>query len=199
MSNRIWSRLQDNPCNILFQGCIPNDEQHLRREQLIEESGVPGSGHLREPAQVRRRYSETNIDYRVSLRVYGLLQVEIRQKITRKMAKIAADAIPKLKQQIDDLTSDPDGAPGIIFTAVNKNGDDIFSHASGKIGVGKSGPMTLDSVFWLSSCTKIITSIAALQLVEQGKLSLDDSDQVERLAPVGCGFPLHARKSSKTH
>ncbi|GAM40133.1 hypothetical protein TCE0_034r12242 [Talaromyces pinophilus] len=100
-----------------------------------------------------------------------------------KMAKIAANAIPRLKQQIDDLTSDPDGAPGIVFAAVNKNGDNIFSHASGKIGVGKSGPMTLESVFWLASCTKIITSIAALQLVEQGKLSLDDSDQVERLAP----------------
>jgi methyl acetate hydrolase len=33
--------------------------------------------------------------------------------------------------------------------------------------------MTLDSVFWLASITKAITSTAALPLVEQGKLNLD--------------------------
>ncbi|KAH7137420.1 beta-lactamase [Dactylonectria estremocensis] len=99
------------------------------------------------------------------------------------MAKIAVEAIPKLKDIIDNLTSDPDGAPGAVFAAVNKNGDEIFTHASGTVGVGKSDPMTMNSVFWMASCTKVITGIAALQLVEQGKLSLDDSDLVERLAP----------------
>jgi CubicO group peptidase (beta-lactamase class C family) len=33
--------------------------------------------------------------------------------------------------------------------------------------------MTADSVFWIASMTKAITSTAAMQLVEQGKLSLD--------------------------
>ena len=31
--------------------------------------------------------------------------------------------------------------------------------------------MTLDTVFWIASMTKAITSAAAMQLVEQGKLS----------------------------
>jgi CubicO group peptidase (beta-lactamase class C family) len=44
--------------------------------------------------------------------------------------------------------------------------------------------MTMDSVFWIASCTKMITGIACMQLVEQGKLSLDDGDQVEKIAPV---------------
>ena len=34
--------------------------------------------------------------------------------------------------------------------------------------------MTLDSVFWIASMTKAITAAAGMQLVEQGKLSLDE-------------------------
>ena len=100
------------------------------------------------------------------------------------MAKIASSAIPSLKSQIDAVTADPTGAPGLVFAAVNKNGEIIFEHASGKVGVGKEENMSMDSIFWIASCTKMITGIAALQLVEQGKLALDDVDLVEKLAPV---------------
>jgi methyl acetate hydrolase len=41
--------------------------------------------------------------------------------------------------------------------------------------------MTLDSVFWIASMTKAMTAVAAMQLVEQGKLSLD--------APIGKLLP----------
>ncbi|EXJ62617.1 beta-lactamase [Cladophialophora yegresii CBS 114405] len=99
------------------------------------------------------------------------------------MAKVAASAVPNLKSQIDALTSDPTGAPGVVFAAVNKAGDIIFEHASGKVGAGKAEDMTTDHIFWIASCTKMITGIAAMQLVEQGKLSLDDVDVVEKLAP----------------
>ncbi len=34
--------------------------------------------------------------------------------------------------------------------------------------------MTLDTVFRIASMTKAITSVAAMQLVERGKLSLDE-------------------------
>ena len=37
----------------------------------------------------------------------------------------------------------------------------------------QSGAMTTDTVFRIASMTKAITSVAAMQLVEQGKLSLD--------------------------
>lgn len=43
--------------------------------------------------------------------------------------------------------------------------------------------MTLDSVFWIASCTKMIGGIVCIQLVEQGKLSLDDADLAEKLCP----------------
>ncbi len=34
--------------------------------------------------------------------------------------------------------------------------------------------MTLDSVFWIASMIKALTATAAMQLVEQGKLQLDE-------------------------
>ncbi|KAF6748051.1 beta-lactamase [Ephemerocybe angulata] len=37
-----------------------------------------------------------------------------------------------------------------------------------------SGPVTPETLFWLCSMTKLITSIAGLQLVEQGKISFDE-------------------------
>ncbi|GAB7356931.1 hypothetical protein MBLNU459_g7777t2 [Dothideomycetes sp. NU459] len=43
--------------------------------------------------------------------------------------------------------------------------------------------MTLDNIFWIASCTKMLVGVACMQLVEQGKLALDDAAQVEKLAP----------------
>ncbi|KAJ9269953.1 hypothetical protein DTO212C5_3923 [Paecilomyces variotii] len=88
------------------------------------------------------------------------------------------------RAEIDSRTSGPSpGIPGLVYCVVNKDGEIIFSHASGKTGLGNKAPMTLDTTFWIASCTKLITSIAVMQLVEQGKISLDDSSQIESLAP----------------
>ncbi|KNG88086.1 beta-lactamase family protein [Aspergillus nomiae NRRL 13137] len=65
----------------------------------------------------------------------------------------------------------------------HREGDVFFSHASGKRGNDSPDPMSLDTVFWIASCTKLITSIACMQMVEQGKLALDDAEQVQSLAP----------------
>jgi CubicO group peptidase (beta-lactamase class C family) len=99
------------------------------------------------------------------------------------MSKVKASEVDGLKAQIDQLTSDPDGAPGIVFAAVNKSGDIIFEHASGKTGCGQDAPMTMETVFWIASCTKMIAGIACMQLVEQGKLKLDDVESIEKLCP----------------
>lgn len=66
---------------------------------------------------------------------------------------------------------------------VNRNGDTIFSHASGRIAADKPEPMTFDQVFVLASTTKLVTAIACMQLVEKGNLALDDADQVEGFFP----------------
>lgn len=137
------------------------------------------------------------------------------------MAKLQATAVPQLKAQIDAVTGDPDGVPGIAFTAVNvrilesfnvccppvrpmctnrylsfpqKSGDVIFEHASGKLCFGRPEPMKLDSIFWLASCTKMITSIACMQVIERGLLKLDDVELVEKLSPVSVPYPGRRKK-----
>jgi CubicO group peptidase (beta-lactamase class C family) len=99
------------------------------------------------------------------------------------MGKISAEAVSALKDRVDATTNKPNGAAGLVYVAVDRDGDFIFEHASGKRGLGSEQPMTLDTVFWIASCTKMITGIAVMQMVEQGKLALDDVEQVERLAP----------------
>lgn len=64
--------------------------------------------------------------------------------------------------------------PGIVVLAVDGRGDVIHSYAAGTRGVATEEPSTLDTVFWIASCTKALTATACMQLVEQGKLSLDD-------------------------
>lgn len=43
--------------------------------------------------------------------------------------------------------------------------------------------MDQDTIFWIASCTKLVTAIAVLQLVEQGKIPLDDAEFVKKYAP----------------
>jgi CubicO group peptidase (beta-lactamase class C family) len=100
------------------------------------------------------------------------------------MARVCSEAVSAIKQRIDAVTADPDGIPGVVYCAVNKDGDLLFEHASGKVGVGQERDVDMDTVFWIASCTKMITGIACMQLCEQGKLALDDSDLVERVCPV---------------
>lgn len=85
---------------------------------------------------------------------------------------------------LDKSTSEPaPSIPGLVYCVVDRQGEVLLSHASGKRGLDSPEPMTLDTTFWIASCTKMITSIACMQMVEQGKLALDDVDQVESLAP----------------
>src|SRR4051812_41532973 len=60
--------------------------------------------------------------------------------------------------------------PGVVAMAANDDGI-IYE---GVFGLRRAGQaMTRDTVFRVASMIKTITSVAAMQLVEQGKLSLD--------------------------
>jgi CubicO group peptidase (beta-lactamase class C family) len=62
--------------------------------------------------------------------------------------------------------------PGVVAIAASST-EVVYQGAFGKRDLSKPQPMTTDSVFWIASMTKAITAAAAMQLVEQGKLSLD--------------------------
>ena len=87
------------------------------------------------------------------------------------------------KAQIDQVLrqkSDAREIPGVVAIAADSK-ELIYQGAFGKRDLSKDDAMTLDSVFWIASMTKAITAAAAMQLVEQGKLSLD--------APIGRVLP----------
>src|SRR5262249_7309428 len=80
------------------------------------------------------------------------------------------------KAQIDQILrqkSDAVEIPGVVAVAANGS-DVIYEGAFGKRDLSKDDPMTADSVFWIASMTKAVTTAGAMQLVEQGKLSLDE-------------------------
>ena len=62
--------------------------------------------------------------------------------------------------------------PGIVAMAATDQGV-LYEGAFGRRELGKDAPMSLDTVVWIASMTKAITTTAAIQLVERGKLALD--------------------------
>lgn len=97
---------------------------------------------------------------------------------------LSADVLKNLKSTVDSACADPrSDIPGTSIVVVDRDGKEIFAHAAGKRGVNSSEDMTLDNVFWIASCTKMIAGIAVMQLVEQGKLHLDDGEELEKLLP----------------
>jgi methyl acetate hydrolase len=80
------------------------------------------------------------------------------------------------KAQIDQLLrqiSDAREIPGVVAIAASSK-EIVYQGAFGKRDLSKDDTMTLDSVFWIASMTKAVTTAGAMQLVEQGKLALDE-------------------------
>src|SRR4051794_29105000 len=87
------------------------------------------------------------------------------------------------KAEIDQILREKSEAreiPGVVAIAASGT-DVLYQGAFGKRDLSKPDAMTADSVFWIASMTKAVTSAGAMQLVEQGKLSLD--------APIGEVLP----------
>src|SRR6202163_3204950 len=87
------------------------------------------------------------------------------------------------KAQIDQVLrqkSDAREIPGVVAMAATGK-EVVYQGAFGKRDLAKDDAMTADSVFWIASMSKAVTAAAGMQLVEQGKLSLE--------APIGKVLP----------
>lgn len=69
-------------------------------------------------------------------------------------------------------TLDANHVTGAQITVIN-HGRIVWSYAHGLAGKDPARPITLDTVMWSASISKAIASTYAMQLVSQGKLSLD--------------------------
>ena len=66
-----------------------------------------------------------------------------------------------------------DGRLNFAVAAVGNAGGQTWSHAAGYQDAEKTKPAGPDNIIQIASMTKLVTTIAALQLMEQGKLDLD--------------------------
>ncbi|KZP25191.1 beta-lactamase/transpeptidase-like protein [Athelia psychrophila] len=74
--------------------------------------------------------------------------------------------------------------PGAVLVATNKSGTFNYAKAFGQTGVSPTAqPLTIDSTFWIASCTKLLTTLACFQCIERGLFSLDSPDDIARLLP----------------
>ena len=85
-----------------------------------------------------------------------------------KTIKQAADTV------LDYSVNRAGGAPGVVAMATDRNGN-FYEGCAGRRELGKDQPMTLDSVMAIFSTTKALTGTCIMQLVEEGKIKLDDA------------------------
>jgi methyl acetate hydrolase len=77
----------------------------------------------------------------------------------------ALDTVLQTAAQAGDI-------PGVV-AAVTDRERTLYTGSFGVRKVGSNAPMTADTVMLIASMTKALTSTAAMQLVEQGRLDLD--------------------------
>ncbi len=63
--------------------------------------------------------------------------------------------------------------PGVVAMVVDRDAT-VYAGAFGKADVARNRSMAPDSIFRIASMTKPVTSLAAMMLVEQGTIALDD-------------------------
>jgi CubicO group peptidase (beta-lactamase class C family) len=81
--------------------------------------------------------------------------------------------------------------PGVVAMAANQQSV-IYEGAFGFRDTATASRMSIDTIFRIASMVKLLTSVAALQLVDRGKLKLDEPagniDPTLRSAQVLAGF-----------
>jgi CubicO group peptidase (beta-lactamase class C family) len=81
--------------------------------------------------------------------------------------------------------------PGAVIL-IQQHGRPVYFESFGVRDVESRRPMTPDTIFRLYSMSKPITSVAAMMLVEDGRLALDDS--VAKYIPAFAGVKVAVEK-----
>jgi CubicO group peptidase (beta-lactamase class C family) len=85
--------------------------------------------------------------------------------------------------------------PGAIVL-IQHHGQPVYFKCFGKRDVEKATPMTADAIFPIHSVTKTITSVAAMMLVDRGKIALDDP--VSKYIPSFAGMKVGVERKDYT-
>lgn len=83
------------------------------------------------------------------------------------------DRLQRIGSFLQSSYLDRQRLPGSLVRILHQ-GRNIYTDIRGYADVGHARPLTEDSIFRIYSMTKPITSIALMQLVEEGRLQIDD-------------------------
>ncbi|HTH54512.1 MAG TPA: serine hydrolase domain-containing protein [Cyclobacteriaceae bacterium] len=103
-------------------------------------------------------------------RYFLFLSLFVSQSILAQTKIFPSDE--KVKAAMDDAMTQSD-LPAVVAIAINIKGQRI-DYTFGKAIWKEQGPVTPKHIFRIFSMTKMVTTVAALQLVEQGRIKLDD-------------------------
>ena len=86
--------------------------------------------------------------------------------------QLGAETKSSLKVKLDAACESTPGSsiPGATFIVLDRHGDELFAGAGGKRGVDTQDKTSTDSTYWIASCTKVLTAIACMQLVETSRI-----------------------------
>jgi methyl acetate hydrolase len=101
-----------------------------------------------------------------------------REKHRMSLAAVEAD-LPQ--------AAEARAVPGFVAMARWRDGSE-YLQAFGRRSVADAAPMTPDTVFWIASMTKLVTSIVALQLIAESRLSLETP--VAEILPAFAELPI---------
>lgn len=94
------------------------------------------------------------------------------QTATPATVDMSAEQLGRLDQHIQQFIKN--GAmPGGVFL-VARQGKIVYHKAFGQQSLNHNNPYQINDIFRLASMTKAFTTVAIMQLIEQGKLRLDD-------------------------
>ena len=113
----------------------------------------------------RRTFLKAGLQAGAMLIVGSGAKLTYSQSFNKGSLKNTADALLSRAVDTGDL-------PGVI-AAVTKRDGTIYKAAFGERVIGQNVAMTTDTVAWIASMTKPLVCTAAMQLVEQGKLTLE--------------------------
>jgi CubicO group peptidase (beta-lactamase class C family) len=100
-------------------------------------------------------------------------------KAPPEQVAMSADRLQRIHGAIQPYIDD--GRLAGVVTLVARRGRLVHFEAQGLADVGAKTPMRKDAIFRMASCSKPVTAVAVLMLMEEGKLRLDDP--VSRFIP----------------
>ena len=125
-----------------------------------------------------------------SLLVANLAAAQPLPPVSATEAGFSPDGLSRIDKFFDREIK-ANRVPGAVM-AIARDGKLVYFKAFGSIDPSKGTPMPTDAVFALASMTKIMTSVAALQLNQEGRLPLKSllSDYYPGFAAMKVGVAL---------